>query len=136
MNTSRSMAFTEKKMIEANNKIKDRENLSPEVVCCVEAAQAKKAENILVLDLRGLTSFTDYFVIMHGNSGKQNQAIFEAVEQELKQTNVRPLSVEGKENAEWILMDYGDFIVHIFSARARGYYALEKLWGDGVLHTF
>jgi ribosome-associated protein len=53
-----------------------------------------------------------------------------------QQANVRPLNVEGKENAEWILMDYGDFIVHIFSAHARVYYALEKLWGDGVLHTF
>ena len=59
-------------------------------------------------------------------------AIYESIEEDLKDHSIRPLSVEGRENAEWILMDYGEFIVHIFSTTAREYYSLEKLWGDGL----
>ena len=112
------------------------DSLPNEIILCVEAGQDKKAEDTLVLDLRGLSSFTDYFVVMQGNSSRQNQAILESVELRLKKENIRPLSVEGKKHGEWILMDYGSFIVHIFSSQARAYYALEKLWGDGVKHTF
>jgi len=110
--------------------------LPPEMEACIQACQAKLAEEIVVLDLREITSFTDYFVIMHGNSNKQNLAIHESVAQNLKQISVKPLSVEGRKNAEWILMDYGSFIVHIFSPDAREYYSLEKLWGDGIKHAF
>jgi ribosome-associated protein len=92
----------------------------------------KKAEDIVVLDLTGISSFTDFFIIMNGNSSRQNVAISEGIEEELKDLSVRPLSVEGREHAEWILMDYGEFIVHIFSPRAREYYSLDKLWGDGI----
>jgi nicotinate-nucleotide adenylyltransferase len=113
-----------------------QENLPPEIQLCVEAAADKKAEDILVIDLQGISSFTDYFVIVHGNSNRQNRAIYESVELELKKTDTRPLSVEGKQHAEWILMDYGHFIVHVFSPTARAYYGLEKLWGDGIKHTF
>lgn len=98
----------------------------------VEASRMKKAEDIVVLDLTGISSFTDFFIIMHGNSSRQNVAIYEGIEEGLRGLSIRPLSVEGKENAEWILMDYGEFIIHIFSSRAREYYLLEKLWGDGV----
>lgn len=84
----------------------------------------------MVLDLRGISSFTDYFIITHGNSPRQNKALCESIEQELKKADIRSLSVEGKEHAEWILMDYGSFIIHILSKRAREYYSLEKLWGD------
>jgi len=98
----------------------------------VEASRMKKAEEIVVLDLTGISSFTDFFIIMHGNSSRQNVAIYEGIDEELKDRSIRPLSVEGKENAEWILMDYGEFIVHIFSPTAREYYSLEKLWGDGT----
>ena len=98
----------------------------------VEASRMKKAEDIVVLDLTGISSFTDFFIIMHGNSARQNVAIFEGIDEELKDRSIRPLSVEGKDNAEWILMDYGEFIVHIFSPNAREYYSLEKLWGDGI----
>ena len=98
----------------------------------VEASRMKKAEDVLVLDLTGISSFTDFFIIMHGNSSRQNVAIFESIEESLKDVSIRPLSVEGRENAEWILMDYGEFIVHIFSPKTREYYSLEKLWGDGV----
>lgn len=113
-----------------------KRNLPPQIKVCVQACQAKKAEGILVMDLREISSFTDYFIIMHGNSNKQNLAIFENVELELKKEAILPLSVEGRENAEWILMDYGDFIVHVFSERSRSYYSLEKLWGDGVKLAF
>jgi ribosome-associated protein len=67
---------------------------------------------------------------MNGNSGRQNVALYENIEQELRKGNIKPLSVEGKAHAEWILMDYGNFIVHVFSKKAREYYCLEKLWGD------
>jgi ribosome-associated protein len=102
------------------------------VLASVEASRMKKAEDIVVLDLTGISSFTDFFIIMHGNSSRQNVAIFESIEEDLKDLSIRPLSVEGRENAEWILMDYGEFIVHIFSPKAREYYSLEKLWGDGI----
>jgi len=104
--------------------------LPAEVRLALKAGQARKAEDVLVMDLRNISSFTDYFLIMHGNSSRQNAALCDALEQDLKANGVRPLSVEGREHAEWILMDYGDFIVHIFSPAARDYYCLEKLWGD------
>jgi ribosome-associated protein len=107
-----------------------KRGLPPEVRLSVKAGQAKKGEDILVLDLRELTSFTDFFVIVTGNSSRQNAAIVESIEQDLKKKKTRPLGIEGKEVAEWILMDYGDFVVHVFSKRAREYYSLEKLWGD------
>lgn len=102
----------------------------------VVASQAKKGEDLVVLDLRGISTFTDFFVIMHGTSARQNTALYENIEQELKKKNIRPLSIEGKERAEWILMDFGNFIVHIFSLKAREYYSLEKLWGDALKFSY
>ena len=113
-----------------------KRSLPGEVKTSVKASLAKKSEELVVLDLRGISSFTDFFIITHGNSPRQNVAIYESVEQELKKENIRPLSVEGKKNAEWILMDYGGFIVHIFSERAREYYSLEKLWGDAQKFSY
>ncbi len=78
--------------------------------------------------MREVTSFTDYFVIATGSNSRQIQAISDAVEQELKKLGALPLSVEGYQNAEWILADYGDFIVHVFSEQARQFYGLERLW--------
>jgi ribosome-associated protein len=115
---------------EKTGKITSKRSLPREVKISIKASKAKKAESLVVLDLRGISSFTDYFVIMHGNSVRQNLALHDSIEKELRKENIRPLSVEGKEHAEWILMDYGDFIVHIFSERTREYYSLEKLWGD------
>jgi ribosome-associated protein len=94
----------------------------------VRAAESKKASDIRVLDLRDITSFTDTFVICTGANSRQIQAISDEVSLELKQAGEMPLSLEGFENAEWILADYGDFIVHIFSEKARLYYDLERLW--------
>ncbi len=97
----------------------------------VKASQAKKAAGITVLELSEISSFTDYFIIMNGNSDKQNIAICNSVARALKKANFKPLSIEGLDKAEWVLMDYGSFIIHIFSEQARKYYSLEKLWGDG-----
>ena len=104
--------------------------LPAEVRLAVRAALAKKAQDLCVLALDELSSFTDFFIIMNGTSSRQNAALAEGIENELRKTGTRPLSVEGRETAEWILMDYGAFVIHIFSARARDYYSLEKLWGD------
>ncbi len=107
-----------------------KQSLPQSVKIAVKSSQAKKGEDIVVLRLSEISSFTDFFIIINGNSGRQNIAIYENIEQELKKLKVKPLSIEGKENAEWILMDYGNFVVHIFSKKAREYYSLEKLWGD------
>jgi ribosome-associated protein len=106
--------------------------LPAEIKAAVKAAQAKKAEEVQVLDLREAASFTDYFVILHGNSSRQNAALSEAIAQELKKDGVRPLGVEGTAHGEWILMDYGFFVVHVFSKQARDYYSLDRLWGDAA----
>jgi ribosome-associated protein len=94
----------------------------------VRAAEAKQAIDIKVLDLNGVTSFTDYFVICTGNNPKQCQAIADEVGAKLKATGDMPNSVEGYETAEWVLMDFGDFLVHVFSPKAREYYSLDRLW--------
>lgn len=117
-------------MAKDNSPKLSRKSLPPEVRVSVKASQDKKAEDIVVLDLRGVSTFTDFFVIVTGNSSRQNTAICESIEQELKKGRRMPLGVEGRELAEWILIDYGSFVVHVFSKQARGYYSLEKLWGD------
>ncbi len=120
-------------MINMNNKtsnVLSKQKLPQGVKISVKASRATKAEEIFILDLSRISSFTDFFVIMNGNSSRQNIALYENIEHELKKKKIRPLSIEGRKNAEWILMDYGDFIIHIFSKKAREYYSLEKLWGD------
>ena len=93
----------------------------------------KKGEDIAVLDVRGISSFTDFFVICHGTNARQNKAICDEVQGRLKrECGCTPTHLEGQESSEWILMDYLDFVVHIFSDNARNFYKLEKLWSDGV----
>jgi ribosome-associated protein len=99
----------------------------------VRAAESKKATDIRVLDLRGITSFTDFFIICTGSNPRQIQAIADEVTLTLKKAGHAPLHVEGYDNAEWVLADFGDFIVHIFSERARLYYDLERLWRHAKL---
>ena len=105
-------------------------SLEPELRGAVEAAQEKKAEDILVLDLRGLASFTDYFLICSGTSHRQIESIADEVESSLRSLSRRPSHIEGTPRGEWILMDYVDFVVHIFTPVGRSYYDLERLWGD------
>lgn len=117
-------------MIQKKSKKFTKQSLSRGAKIAVKASQAKKGENIVIMDLSSLSSFTDLFIIVNGNSSRQNIAIYENVVFELKKENIKPLSIEGKENAEWILMDYGSFIIHVFLNDVREYYSLEKLWGD------
>ena len=106
-------------------------DLTPVLIHCAEAAWDKKAENLIVLDLRGLSDVTDYFVICHGSSERQAKAIADSIEERLVKTQrLRPTSVEGRTRAEWILLDYGDFIIDAFTEEKRRYYALDALWGD------
>ena len=95
----------------------------------VEAAQEKKATGIAVLDLRGVTSFTDFFVICTGSNQRQVQAIVDEIQQRLKHDyNLLPIGTEGYDTAEWVLIDFGSTVVHVFSPAAREYYGLERLW--------
>jgi len=125
-----------RKMNKEPSKKLTKRSLPGGVKISVKASQAKKGEDVIVLFLSEISSFTDFFIIMHGNSSRQNFAIYENIAVELKKKNVMPLSIEGKKNAEWILMDYGSFIIHIFSEKAREYYSLEKLWGDAPKITY
>ncbi len=100
------------------------------VKMAVTAAEDKKAIDPVVLKLVELTAFADYFVICSGSSSRQVQAIADEIEDQLRQQKVRPLNIEGYNNAEWILMDYGSTIVHVFSEKSRQFYDLERLWRD------
>jgi ribosome-associated protein len=102
----------------------------------VRAAEEKQARNIRVLDLREVTSFADYFVIASGANSRQIQAIADEIHQRLKKLGEMPNSMEGYDNADWILMDYGDYLIHIFSEKARLYYDLERLWRDAKTVEF
>lgn len=97
------------------------------------AAESKKATDSRVLDLREVTSFTDFFLICTVGNPRQGQAVSDEIHRELKDAGELPVSVEGYDQAEWILMDYGDFLVHIFSEHARSFYDLERLWRHAQL---
>jgi ribosome-associated protein len=90
----------------------------------------KKAENLIVLDLTAGYAFTDFFVICTGNNRRQVQAIADGVQEATRERGLKPAIVEGYEHGDWILIDYFDFIVHIFMPATREFYSLEKLWGD------
>jgi ribosome-associated protein len=103
-----------------------------DITQAIAAALDKKAENVRLLDLRQSSAFTDFFLLCTGTNVRQVQAIADAIQDALKARGVRPALVEGYKRAEWILIDYFDFIVHIFTPATRDYYALERLWGDAV----
>lgn len=96
----------------------------------VSAADDRKAVELKVLYLQKVTDFTDYFIVCSGTSERQVQAIADAVQERLRANRVRPLHVEGYNRAQWVLIDYGDLVVHVFQEEPRRYYALERLWGD------
>ena len=100
------------------------------VTIAANAATDKKATDMVVLDLRKAASFTEYFLICTGASTRQVQAISNAVEEALLKSGKRLLHIEGYSSAEWILLDYGDFIVHVFGPASRRFYDLERLWRD------
>ncbi|WP_435017340.1 ribosome silencing factor [Tundrisphaera sp. TA3] len=97
---------------------------------CARIADDNRGKDILVLDLRNATPLLDFFVIATANSRRQANAIASEIDQEMKKAGERKLGMEGTEEGRWILIDYGDFVVHVFADDARGYYALEEIWGD------
>jgi ribosome-associated protein len=107
------------------------------VIGAVRAAHEKKAAGLVVLDLRKTGGFTDYFVICTGANARQIAAIADAIRETLKKEfGERPALAEGIEKSEWILLDYFDFVVHIFSPDCRAFYGLERLWGNAERHDF
>ena len=120
------MANTEKRR---SGSTKSR-RLTGEIAKAVRAALDKKAMDVVVLDLRHTPAFTDYFLVCSGQNQRQVHAIADAIEESLKAAKVRPSHVEGYSRADWVLMDYFSFIVHIFTPQNRAFYSLERLWGD------
>jgi ribosome-associated protein len=106
------------------------EQLDERVYAALHAASEKKAIEPVVLDLREIASFTDYFVIVSGANERQVQAISDEVYEQLKKAGSPAARVEGYKTAEWILLDYGDFVVHVFEQKARQFYDLERLWRE------
>jgi ribosome-associated protein len=104
--------------------------LPAQVQQAIAAAQDRKASDVMVLDLRPAHGFTDFFVIVSGQNPRQIKAIADAIQSSLAERAVKPTHVEGYNRAGWILLDYFDFIVHIFSPEMRSFYALERLWGS------
>ena len=104
--------------------------LDERVYAALHAASEKKAIEPVVLDLREIASFTDYFVIVGGQNERQVQAIADEVYEQLKKSGSAAARVEGYKTAEWILLDYGDFVVHVFEQKARKFYDLERLWRE------
>jgi len=104
-------------------------DLKQQVTAAIQACLDKKAEELSILEMeKGSGAFTDYFVLCSGTNPRQVQAIADEVELRLKATGVPPAHVEGYKQGEWILVDYTDFVVHVFSEKARKYYDLERLW--------
>ena len=117
-------------------KTKASPRLPKAISVAIEAAQDRKASGIVVLDLKKAAAFTDYFVICSASNPRQVQAIADAVEEALKAQKQRPSLVEGYSRAEWILLDYFDFVIHVFSKHARDFYGLDRLWGSAIRHEF
>jgi ribosome-associated protein len=119
------MAKTDKRRTTTGKK-----RLTGDIGRAVRAALDKKAQDVLVLDLRNTPAFTDFFLVCSGQNARQVHAIADAIEETLKASKVRPAHIEGYDHAEWVLMDYFTFIVHIFTPQTRAFYSLERLWGD------
>ena len=106
--------------------------LDEHILTALHAASDKKALDIVVLDLREVASFTDYFLITSGANTRQVQAVADEVRERLKKGGTRAERVEGYQTAEWVLLDYGEFIVHVFEDKARRFYDLERLWREAA----
>jgi ribosome-associated protein len=138
---SRSKAVLASKAVKATPAGKSAAPKTPRlpkaVAAAVEAARDKKAMDTVVLDLRKADGFTDYFVICSGTNARQITAIADAVQETLKQQlGERPAVAEGVKSSEWILLDYFNFVVHVFSRECRSFYGLERLWGNATRHEF
>jgi len=116
--------------------MKNNDEVRSQVHQAIAACQDKKAEEISILEMeKGSGAFTDYFVVCSGTNPRQIQAIADEVEERLEKAGLRPNSIEGYKQAEWVLLDYVDFVVHIFSEKARQFYDLERLCGHGHMSS-
>ncbi len=97
---------------------------------CVRAAIEKKATELVLIQMQGVTSYTDYFLICSGTSDRQVQAIAQRIAEVLEENGVQPLGLEGTSEGKWVLMDYGDVVIHVFLEPIRRFYDLEGLWSD------
>ena len=96
----------------------------------IAVADDRKAMDIKVLRLASVSDFTDYFMVCSGRSNRQVHSIAEAIRREMRDRGIRPLHIEGERSARWVLLDYGDFVIHVFDPETRDYYGLERLWAD------
>jgi len=109
------------------------QELDPRLLSIIKAVKGRKAEDIKVLDVRKLTSYTDVFIMASARSTRQAAAIGEYIKVELKKEEITPITVDGLSEGSWVLLDYGDVIVHVFYDETRDYYDLDGLWADAVV---
>ena len=105
-----------------------KDNTRQRLISCINATLQKKAKEIIVLNLKNLSAFTDYMIICSGTSQREVQAISESIQKFLKEAGIRPLGVEGEANGQWILLDYDDVVISVFYEPIRAFYDLENLW--------
>ena len=128
--TVKEQSLNPQPSVRSKSQLTPADELDERVLAALHAASEKKALEPVVLDLREIASFTDYFVIVSGANERQVQAISDEVYETLKKSGHAAARVEGYKTAEWILLDYGDFVVHVFEQKARKFYDLERLWRE------
>ena len=128
--TVKEQSLNPQTSVRAKSQPADADALDERVLAALHAASEKKALDPVVLDLREIASFTDYFVIVSGANERQVQAISDEIYETLKKSGHTAARVEGYKTAEWILLDYGDFVVHVFEQKGRKFYDLERLWRE------
>ncbi len=102
----------------------------------IDLAKDRKGRDMLLLDLRGISNATDYFLLVTGTSDTHVKAVADHILEELREDGVKPMHIEGVRTGRWVLMDYIDFVIHVFHPAAREFYQLERLWGDAPSHAF
>jgi len=110
--------------------VKEEIDTQKRVILCINALLEKKAKDMIILNVKGLSNFADYFVICSGTSDRQVRALTSSIQENLKKSGIVPRGVEGENLGKWVLMDYDDLIVHIFYEPVRAFYDLERLWSD------
>lgn len=128
--TVKEQSLNPQPSVRSTSQLEAAEGLDERVLAALHAASEKKALDPVVLDLREIASFTDYFVIVSGANERQVQAVSDEIYESLKKSGHAAARVEGYKTAEWILLDYGDFVVHVFEQKARRFYDLERLWRE------
>lgn len=110
--------------------VREEHGVQERVVRLINAALERKAKDLTLLKVKDFSSLSDYFIICSGSSDRQVRAIADSIEKRLKESGIIPLGIEGKQSGGWVLMDYGDVVVHIFYEPVRKFYNIERLWSD------